>query len=123
MQGVTARRRAALGLLGAVLTVAGFQIGRSVGGDPATPELGSTPMTITTGGSNVAVPKYVTKKDLPTLVTTIEVTTAEAEDSGAITESGTAAPIVEEKPEKKAAPPPKSSQPPEPGVTVGGIEE
>jgi hypothetical protein len=119
---MTARRRFTFGILGALLAVTGFLIGRSLGGDTAAPEFGSTPATIATGRPEASVPSYAPEKSLPTLVVTTPVTSVETGESETPAESGTVTPIVEEVPEKKEAPH-KTTPPPEPGITVGGSEE
>lgn len=118
---MTTRRGVVLGLLAVALVTAGFLIGRSLGDDPASPEFGSAPSTLTIGKSNAKVPRYAANAEMPALAVTAAEVTVQSEESEP-TSQGTAAPIVEEKKEEKTPVKSPASPAQEPEITVGEEE-
>jgi hypothetical protein len=123
---MTVRRGIAFGLAGTAIVTAGFLIGSSLGEDPEEAGFGSSPVTLTTGKSDVRVPSYASGQGPPALaVTTTEVATTETGEADSGSESATE-PIVGGKSEEKPSattPTPKSPQQDEPDITVGEEEE
>jgi hypothetical protein len=122
-----------LTLCGAVVAVAGFLVGRGLGGDPSAPDVGSVPSTLDRSPAEVEVPGIGVGTDFPALITTVE--TAAAAPSGGEDEGAGAASEVESelfqeapeqnegaKPEEKATPKSETTQP-EGDITVGPPEE